>query len=127
MYMSLCKNYLQRSIRSPLACKKKDNVYCAVTGDNKQKAHMFFREVQMQLLDKFVPPSNVEAKIFYHQSALASSQSRKVLIAEVTITEFATQRKRQQTKVVGNSCSCNHLTKPGQFQLGELCTTLCFI
>lgn len=51
MYTLLCKNYLQHSIRSPLACKKKDNVYCAVTGDNKQKAHMFFREVQMQLLN----------------------------------------------------------------------------
>lgn len=48
--MLLCKNYLQHSITNPLACKKKDNVYCAVTGDNKQKAHMFFREVQMQLL-----------------------------------------------------------------------------
>lgn len=41
---------LQHSIRSSLACKKKDNVYYAVIGANKQRAHMFFREVQMQLL-----------------------------------------------------------------------------
>lgn len=44
--MTLCKNYKQHSMSS-FACKKKDNVYYAVTGANKQRAHMFFREVQM--------------------------------------------------------------------------------
>lgn len=60
--MALSKNYIQHTIMSSLTCKKKDNAYYAVTGANKQKAHMFFWESASAIsLQPFAASADVEA------------------------------------------------------------------
>lgn len=77
--MALSRNYIQHTITSLLACKKKDNTSSAVTGANKQKAHVFFRETTSAIsLQLFASSADLEAKIHLKKPGILSPDCFRV-------------------------------------------------